>query len=121
MTTEQITEIGNQGIGFGPVESRTFGLRKAIGILLVDNGIDPLIGFYQFARLFHIQPDAVITAVTLGNAQFHQTGEGLIHKASIKRPVGRIHRLNQIGRGCNITDAKAHSATTVGCTPYLPR
>ena len=45
MTTEQITAIGSQVNGLGQVESRTFGLRKAIGILLVENGIHSLIGF----------------------------------------------------------------------------
>ena len=121
MTTEQITAIGDQVNGFCPVESRPFRLRKAIGVLLVDNGGYPLIGFAQFARLSGVQPDAVITAFDLGNAQFDQTAENLIHNAGIKRPAGRIHRLNQIGRGCAIIDAKAYSAATAGCTPYLPR
>ena len=121
MTTEQIIAIGDQGNGFCPVESRPFGLRKAIGVLLIDNGIYPLIGFAQFARLSRVQPDAVITAIDLGNAQFDQTVEDLIHSAGIKRLIGRIHRLNQIRRGCAVIDAKVHSAATTGRTPYLAR
>jgi len=121
MTTEQITAMGNQGNGLCPAESRTFGLRKAIGILVVDNGIDPLIGFLQFARLFRVQPDAIITAIALGNAQVDQTEEELINIASIKCPVGLIHRLNKIGRGCPIIDSEAHPAASASCTPYLPR
>ena len=121
MTTEQITAIGDQVNGFCPVESRPFRLRKAIGVLLVDNGGYPLIGFAQFARLSGVQPDAVITAFDLGNAEFDQTLEDLIHSASIKRLVGRIHRLNQMRRGCAVIDAKVHSAATAGCTPYLAR
>ncbi len=70
-----------------------------IGILLIDNGIDLLIGLSQFARLARVLSNAIIKAVDIGNAQFDKTAEDLIHTTGIKRPVGRIHRVNKIGRG----------------------
>ena len=121
MTTKQITAVGDHGNGFCAFETRPFGLRKAIGVFLVDNGIYPLIGFAQFARLSRVQLDAVITAFDLGNALFDQTVENLIHSAGITRLVGRIHRLSQIRRDCAVIDAKVHTASTAGCTPYLAR
>ncbi len=39
-----------------------------IGILLIDNGIDLLIGLSQFARLARVLSNAIIKAVDIGNA-----------------------------------------------------